>query len=87
MESNENMVQDFANDAVDAVRETGINKTAVVLAAGGVTLLGVGIYALNKYVIKPMWKNHKQKKDGVTIVEGVEPEIQAENVEVDDAEK
>ena len=84
---NENMVENVENVVAEIENASSIDAKVVLIAAAGVTVAVAGGVALYKKVIKPKWENRKAKKDGVTITQGVEPEIEAENVEIIDESK
>lgn len=84
---NENMVENVENVAEEIANVDSINGKVVLAVAAGVTGLVVGGVALYKKVLKPKLAEHKAKKDGITITQGVETDIEAENVEVVDESK
>ena len=83
---NENFVENTVENAVEN-SVNSIDAKVVIAIAAGVTGLVVGGVTLGKKVIKPMWDNHKAKKNGVTIEQGVEPELEAKNVEIKNESK
>lgn len=84
---NENIIENGENIVAEINDANSIDVKVVIAIATGVTILVGGGVVLGKKVIKPMWDNHKAKKNGITITQGVEPEIEAENVEVNDKSK
>ena len=87
MEFNENIIENGENIVAEINDAGSIDVKIAIAAAAGVAVLAAGGTALYKKVIKPKWEEHKAKKSGITIEQGIEPELEAKNVEVKNESK